>query len=412
MRAPTLVRLLPLFAALFIDTFSFGLMYPVIVALFHDPMITQVYNGAVRNNYLSLAFSLFPLGMFFGASLLGDLSDALGRKRTLLICMAGLAAAYGLMWLGVAARTLEWFLIGRLLSGVMAGTGPIAQAAMMDASAGGADDGARSEGMATVVLVNCLALVSGPAIGGVLGHADFRLPLAFALALCIADLVWIAAALPGAPLRPRHVRFSPGQPFQVFVRAIRHPVLRGLAVSFLVYQFGFGLYFTYAVVRMQVEFHLATFALGLFSATLGAGFVLGTTLGHKLARAWLGDDATVTVGALFACGTLILLSALPWGGAAAQWALVLPIGLIDIVAYVGSLSLISAAASSEEQGWALGIGASMMALAFFAAGLMAAALSIVPVSGLLALGGAAVLASILPMQKAWAAHRVQAGVGL
>ena len=53
----------------------------------------------MRDAYLSLAFWLFPLGMFFGASYLGDLSDALNRRRTLLICMAGLASAYVLMWL-------------------------------------------------------------------------------------------------------------------------------------------------------------------------------------------------------------------------------------------------------------------------------------------------------------------------
>ncbi|HEY8013746.1 MAG TPA: MFS transporter, partial [Dongiaceae bacterium] len=129
---PRLRALLPLFAAVFIDIFSFGLMYPVIIALFHDPRVVGVYRPAVLDAYLSLAFSLFPLGMFFGASYLGDLSDALGRRRTLLICMAGLASAYVLMWLAVETRDLLFFLAGRLLSGLMAGTGPIAQAAMMD----------------------------------------------------------------------------------------------------------------------------------------------------------------------------------------------------------------------------------------------------------------------------------------
>src|SRR5262245_66084061 len=126
------MALLPLFAAVFIDIFSFGLMYPVIIALFHDPAVIGSYGPAIRNAYLSLAFSLFPLGMFFGASVLGDLSDALGRKRTLLICMAGLAFAYALMWIGVETVMMDWFLAGRLVSGVMAGTGPIAQAAMLD----------------------------------------------------------------------------------------------------------------------------------------------------------------------------------------------------------------------------------------------------------------------------------------
>jgi len=398
-----LVSFLPLFAALFIDTFSFGLMYPVIVALFHDPAIVRSYGG-LRDAYLAFAFSLFPLGMFFGASVLGDLSDALGRKRTLLICMAGLGLAYALMWLGVATLTMDWFLLGRLLSGVMAGTGPNAQAAMMDASVQAGREDQRSGDMAAVVLVNCLALVSGPAIGGVLGHWDFRLPLAFALAMCVAVFAWIALGVPAAAGPAKRVHLSLARPLEVFVRAVRHPVLRGLGLSFLIYQFGFGLYFTYVVVKMQVVFQLQTFALGLFSAVMGAGFIVGTTIGQRAAKERLKDDAKVTVWALFICGTLVALSALPFGGAAAQWVLVFVIGLTDIIAFVGGLSLISAAAATEEQGWALGIGASMMALAFFAAGLMAALLSLIPVSALIAAGGAAILLSILPLQSAWSVH--------
>jgi len=50
----------------------------------------------------------------------------------------------------------------------------------------------------------------------------------------------------------------------------------------------------------------------------------------------------------------------------------------NLPAYVGLLTLISGSASAEDQGWALGIGASMAALAFFLAGLAAVALNIVP----------------------------------
>src|SRR5271170_1921487 len=124
---PKLRAMLPLFAAVFIDLFSFGLMYPVIIIVFHQPAIEALYPPGNRSIYLMLAFSLFPFGMFFGAALLGDLSDALGRRRTLLICMAGLGMSYLLMMLGVQTRNLEWLLLGRLLSGLMAGTSPIAQ---------------------------------------------------------------------------------------------------------------------------------------------------------------------------------------------------------------------------------------------------------------------------------------------
>ena len=164
---PRMRALLPLFAAVFIDIFSFGLMYPVIIALFHDPVIVGRYAPALRDAYLSLAFSLFPLGMFFGASFLGDLSDAIGRRRTLLICMAGLGAAYVLMWVAVETLELLFLLAGRLLSGLMAGTGPIAQAAMMDRSS----EAERGRNMSNVVV----GIDWSPDLLAI--HWNYRLPI-------------------------------------------------------------------------------------------------------------------------------------------------------------------------------------------------------------------------------------------
>jgi Arabinose efflux permease len=101
---------------------------------------------------------------------------------------------------------LLFFLAGRLLSGLMAGTGPIAQAAMMDRSS----EAERGRNMSNVVLVNCVGLVTGPAVGGGLAHWDFRAPLGFAFVLCVLAFLWIRQAFhrsprgkaPGAQLAP------------------------------------------------------------------------------------------------------------------------------------------------------------------------------------------------------------------
>jgi predicted MFS family arabinose efflux permease len=389
----TLRAMLPLFAAVFIDLFSFGLMYPVIVALFHLPAIEQAYAAGIRGLYLSAAFSLFPLGMFFGASLLGDLSDAIGRKHTLLICMTGLAAAYALMTIGVQSRNLLWFLAGRLLSGLMAGTSPIAQAAMMDHST----EKERGRNMAHVVLVNCVALVSGPAAGGLLGHLDFRAPLLFALALCLMAFAWIAI---GAPIdRPvgKRLSLSWRRPFEIAAKAWQHSLIRGLASSFFLFQLGFGVYYVYIMVYMVRAFHLAPARLGLFSAVLGVGFVIGSIFGYGRAKQWLKRDSKVAQSGLWSCGWLIVASALPLGEAA-EWLLALIASIANLLAFVGLLTLISSAASADEQGWALGIGSAMTALAFFIGGLLAAILHVVPLPLLLAMGGLIVLAAVAPLR--------------
>ena len=385
--------MLPLFAALFIDLFSFGLMYPVIVALFHQPSVVAAYSPAVLSIYLSLAFSLFPFGMFFGASLLGDLSDALGRRRTLLICMAGLGASYLLMMLGVQTGVLEWLLLGRLTSGLMAGTSPIAQAAMMDMT----PTEERGTSMSQVILVNSLALVSGPALGGVLAHIDFRLPLLVAALLCVGAFSWIALSDTEDPRPRKKLSLSLGRPIEVFVRAFRHPVLWGLAAAFFLFQLGFSIYYIYILVLLQRTFGATAGELGLFSATLGVGFILGTVFGYKWAVRLMGNDTRAATLGLALCGTFIVIAGLGISERL-QWPLGLLIATCNLPAYVGLLTLISQSATADEQGWALGIGSAMIALPFIISGLLAGVLDVIPISILLIAGGFIVIAGIVPLR--------------
>ncbi|HEX4259686.1 MAG TPA: MFS transporter [Acetobacteraceae bacterium] len=390
-----LARMMPLFAATFIDLFSFGLMYPVIVALFQQPAVRAIYGDGSSSFTFSLALALFPLGMFFGASLLGDISDAFGRRRTLLICMAGLAASYALMLLGVVTLHLGWLLAGRLLSGLMAGTGPIAQAAMIEADAADGRGGA----LAKIVLVNCLALVSGPAVGGLLMHFGFAAPLVFTIGLCAMAFVWLAAARIETGEAHGRLRIGPHRAFEVFVHAWRHPVIRGLACAFFLFQFGFAIWYVYVMVRMARVYGLPPTTLGLFSAVIGAGFVFGSTLGYRWLVRAAGSDAVAVAIAIVGCGALIALSALPLGGGL-QWPLAFAIAVANVPVFVGILALISAAAASGEQGWAMGIGGAMTALSFMLSGLLAPVLTVVPLPLLIVAGGVVVIAGALPLRSA------------
>ena len=387
--------LLPLYAAVFIDLFSFGLMYPVIIALFHQPAIVSGYSPTMRGVLLSLAFSLYPFGMFFGAALLGDISDAFGRRRTLLICMSGLAAAYLLMLIGVQTKALPWLLAGRLLSGLMAGTSPIAQAAMMDQST----DETRGTNMSHVVLVNSVALVSGPAGGGVLAHIDFRAPFLFAIVLCAAIFAWIYSAANLREGKKQKPRLSWRRPFEVFVQAWRQPSIRNLAASFFFFQFGFAIYYVYILVRMANDYDLTPSVLGLFSGLMGAGFVVGSTILYAQAKRRLARDSMVAVLGLAVCGFIILLTAAPLAGAL-QWVFAFLASATNVLAFVGLLTLISGSADEGKQGWALGISAAMTALSFFLSGLFASSLALIPLPQLIALGGLIVLAGVFPLRAA------------
>ncbi len=302
----------PLFLAVFIDIFSFGLMYPLLVALFENGSIVAGYAPATRDTLLSLAFALFPIGMFFGASLLGDLSDALGRKKTLMICMAGLAGSYALMWLALEIGHLWLFFLGRLSSGLMAGTAPIAQASVVDA----APEDQRSAAMAQVVLVNTLGMVAGPAIGGVLGHWDFRLPLGVALVLCLITLALLGRAHFARDEARRALSLDWKQPFLLLARVKDRPAIIVPALSFFLFQFGFLIYYTFILIEMQRSYGFTTAELGLFSMVMGIGCAFSSAIGFKFVRARLGSDKPTALLGLALCGMFLIVSGLPlpaWG---------------------------------------------------------------------------------------------------
>ena len=187
------------------------------------------------------------------------------------------------------------------------------------------------------------------------------------------------------------------QPFQIATRAWRHPAIRGLALSFFMFQLGFGIYYVYIMEFVTRSFHFSPARLGLFSAVMGLGFVVGSTRGYARAKLWLAQDGQVAQLGLALCAVLIVIAALPVGEIA-EWAIGFAAAIGNLLAFVGLLTLISGAATAEEQGWALGVSASMTALAFFLAGLLAVVLHLVPLPALIAAGGIIVAAGIPPLR--------------
>lgn len=381
----------PLFLAVFIDIFSFGLMYPLIVGLFNGDWIVHAYSPAARNTLLSLAFSLFPLGMFFGASLLGDLSDALGRRRTLMICMIGLAGAYALMWTALELTHIWLFFAGRLLSGLMAGTAPIAQACVIDTAA----PDRRSAAMAHIILANTFGMIAGPAVGGLLGHWDFRLPLALALVLCLVTVFALRAATFTGDGTRRAFRLDWMQPFRLLARVKDRPAVAAPFAAFFLFQFGFLIYYTIILIEMQRSYGFTTAQLGLFSMALGIGCAISSAWGYGFVRERLGNDRAVTLTGLALCGLFTMASALPVP-ALGQVAIAVLCTMSNILAYVTLLAAISSAVDDTERGWALGIGNAGVALSVLLAGLLTGLLTVLTPDVLLAAGGLLILAGIVP----------------
>ena len=199
----------PVLLAIIIDAMGFGLVYPVMTSMFsvihNNPFFPDNISSHLRHFYLGLGFLLYPAAMFFGASFLGDLSDSWGRRRVLLICVFGLILSYAMMALGVFWGSLIWLYIGRALSGLMAGSSPIAQAAVADMST--ATNKAHNMGLMTLAL--SVGIVIGPLVGGITSdHSlakifNYTTPFIISAILSFICFIWLFFCY-----LKRHIKFQ------------------------------------------------------------------------------------------------------------------------------------------------------------------------------------------------------------
>lgn len=98
---------------------------------------------------------------------MGDLSDIYGRQKILFICVVGIGVSFLCMGIAVMERSLWLFLLGRALSGLMAGAAPIAQATVVDLSA----PENKPFNLALLSLTFSVGLVLGPLVGSTLSDS-------------------------------------------------------------------------------------------------------------------------------------------------------------------------------------------------------------------------------------------------
>jgi DHA1 family tetracycline resistance protein-like MFS transporter len=186
---PTIAKITLLFVV-FVDLIGQGLVFPIINSLIMEPtgdFLPKSASDAVRHIDYGLVIGTFFLAWFLGVVYVAKLSDSIGRKNTLLVCLAGALVGYVLTIVSFYLNSLWLLILGRAVTGFTAGNQPVAQAAMVDASI---DDADRDRNMGYLMIGVSAGLVAGPIIGGVLtdkellgGVASLDMPFYGALVL-------------------------------------------------------------------------------------------------------------------------------------------------------------------------------------------------------------------------------------
>ncbi len=191
MRKPLFVLL----AILLIDTIGFGLIMPILPGLLQSMTGDRTANSF----HYGALLSVYALMQFLCAPVLGALSDRLGRRRVLLVSLAGAALDYLLM---AFAPTLPWLYLGRALAGVTGANMAVAAAYLTDIT----PEDQRAARFGQMGAAIGIGFIAGPVLGGLLGEWLLRAPFMLAAVLNGLNLLLTWRLLPESRPAPHPER--------------------------------------------------------------------------------------------------------------------------------------------------------------------------------------------------------------
>ena len=343
----------------FIDVLGIGIIIPILPELIKD---FAGGSTALAGRWFGVLAASYALAQFIFAPVLGSLSDRVGRRPVILIALFGLGVDYVIMGF---APTLGWLFVGRLLAGVMGASITTANAYIADVSK--PENRARNFGLIGVSFG--LGFIFGPALGGILGGIDLRLPFFVSAGLALVNWLYGFFVLPESLPPEKRDAFSwkKANPIGSLVVLGSYPLVAGLTAVFVFVVLAQRGLETVWVLYTGHKFGWDEQANGLSLALVGvmAAIVQGGLVQPIVKR--LGERRAILYGLVVA-----VITYLGYGLVTAGWMLLAFIifGSIGGVAGPAIQSLVAGAVPSEDQGKVQGGIQSLMSLTSIAAPLI------------------------------------------
>jgi DHA1 family tetracycline resistance protein-like MFS transporter len=265
-RRPKNIALALIFMTMLIDVMGITILFPV------SAYIVRSYSDQAM--MFILVNVIYSAAQFFAAPVLGNLSDRIGRRPVLLVCLFGSGIGYLMFGIGGALWVL---FLARLIAGITGGSLSTASAYIVDVSA----PGEVGKNLTLVGMAWGVGLVLGPALGGALGQLNLSAPAfaaaAFALLNLALAIFWLPESLPKerrkvSPFRPSDFNAL------ISIRDIgRLPGLALLLVVLTIFNFAFNemlstesLFIIHKFDALPLQMGILSMASGISSALVQA----------------------------------------------------------------------------------------------------------------------------------------------
>ncbi len=335
------------------DMLAFGILAPVL------PKLVLTFVGghmADAAKWFGVFGTVFALMQLICSPVLGMLSDRFGRRPVIILSNLGTGLDYFIMAL---APTIWWLFLGRVIAGMTTSSITTAYAYITDVT----PREKRAGAMGMVGAAFGIGFIVGPAIGGVLGNVDPRLPFWVCAGMSIANALYGFFVLPESledDHRQTRFAWERANPFGALKMLRSHPELTKLAViNFIEYVAHEVLPVVFTLYVMhRYKWNLAQVGWSLAVVGLSIAFVQSIVM--QPAVRWLGERRALITGLAFGTCAFALTGAAPNG-----IVVLIAIALMALWGLAGppAQSLMTHRVSVKEQGELQGALGSMRSIA-------------------------------------------------
>lgn len=346
-----IVPLLPLYLVIFIAFVGYAMMVN-----FFIPMLMNDYGFLPANASLSLRttaagvlLAAYPLGQFFGAPVVGAISDRYGRKPVLIASLALAAICYAGIAIAIATRQLALLGVACLFGGLSESNIAIAQSAVADVAA--PDD--RGRLFAYIYTACSCGYIAGPLLGGQIARDfGYEIPFWAVSLLLLLTLAWVLWSFRETHPPERGKPFDYGATFSNLMTVFTDRAIRWLyLINFLFYLTLYG-YFRAIIIYMVARWHMAAaestayYSYMACMSLVASLFLTGPLLKRFGAR-------RLAIGSAIIAGLGMVVIVLPPAAISLLFTAG-PTSLIGTLTLSSCATLLSNAVSAERQGRVMG----------------------------------------------------------
>ena len=282
-----------------LDVLALGISIPILPKLVEGMVSGDTARAAIIFGMFGTAWALMQL---ICQPVLGALSDRYGRRPVILFSNLGLGLDYILTAL---APNLPWLFAARVIAGIAASSFSTATAYITDVT----PQERRAEAYGKIGVAFGVGFVIGPAIGGLLGTIDPRLPLWVAAGFSLANAAYGYFVLPEslAPHLRGAFKWRSANPIGSLQLLRSNGELLGLSGAMFLYHLSHNVFPAIFVLHAGYRFGWSAgmVGLGLAGFAVCSAIVQGALIKPAVSR--FGEQRTMLFGMAAGVAGFVLL---------------------------------------------------------------------------------------------------------